>query len=65
MPTYQSQASEENYEGATVIEPVKGEHSFILYIKMRKHNHIIEKWLSNDLQFPISDVKPAFLTLEL
>jgi hypothetical protein len=24
IPTYQSQASEENYEGATVIDPVKG-----------------------------------------
>ena len=24
IPTYQSQASEENYEGATVIEPVRG-----------------------------------------
>lgn len=24
IPTYQSQASEENYEGATVIDPIKG-----------------------------------------
>jgi hypothetical protein len=30
IPTYQSQASEENYEGATVIDPVKGNFRQIL-----------------------------------
>jgi hypothetical protein len=35
IPTYQSQASEENYEGATVIDPIKGRlsqavHNFTL-----------------------------------
>ena len=32
MPTYQSQASEENFEGATVIDPVKGESSCNMFI---------------------------------
>lgn len=30
IPTYQSQASEENYEGATVIDPIKGWIFFFL-----------------------------------
>ena len=29
IPTYQSQASEENYEGATVIDPIKGNFSLL------------------------------------
>ena len=28
IPTYQSQATDENYEGATVIDPIKGKITF-------------------------------------
>jgi len=33
IPTYQSQASEENYEGATVIDPIKGWIFFIINVE--------------------------------
>jgi hypothetical protein len=55
IPTYQSQASEENYEGATVIDPIKGR------LSQTVHNFTLDLLFPTRVCSYFVPVKPVFL----
>jgi hypothetical protein len=53
IPTYQSQASEENYEGATVIDPIKGR------LSQTVHNFSLTSFFQLASVYKFVPVKPV------